>query len=292
LWRNRSSAGSGHVERRTPTGEAQRFRARRRDLGDAQQLASRRDPLGSTRHCIPSEAKPSAVPPPPARRFGGASSADAANPRDRFYTTGFGNASADPLVDRGMASLARTGRPWKWQRSEPIAPSRVISFWASPKSELIPLSSRINSAVNPLLIRCYGGRVSPVRAEFIAGSRRGERGFATISLPRGFCSRRGGRRSAMPSQFENPMMISLFENNNVCHDYFSHSERLRMLIRGGWRVANGEWGRRTDYSPFAIGKAAGTKPAGAGDALGRSAAMPDCPLSSEQGLENAQNDKG
>jgi hypothetical protein len=57
-------------------------------------------------------------------------------------------------------------------------------------------------------------------------------------------------------------------------------------------MANGEWGRRTDYSLFAIGKAAGTKPAGAGDALGRSAAMPDCPLSSEQGLENAQNDKG
>jgi hypothetical protein len=76
------------------------------------------------------------------------------------------------------------------------------------------------------------------------------------------------------SQFENPMMISLFENNKVCHDYFSHSERLRMLIR-------------------AIGKAAGTKPAGAGDALGRSAALrPDCPLSSEQRLENAQNDKG
>ena len=248
--------------------------------------------MGSTRHCIPSEAKPSAVPPPPAGRFGGASSADAANPRDRFYTTGLGNASADPLVDSGMASLARTGRPWKWQRSEPIAPSRVISFWASPKSELIPLSSRINSAVNPLLIRCYGGRVSPVRAEFIAGSRRGERGFATISLPCGFCSSRGGRRSAMPSQFENPMMISLFENNNVCHDCFSHSERLRMLIRGEWRVANGEWGRRTDHSLFAIGKAAGTKPAGAGDALGRSAAMPDCPLSSEQGLENAQNDKG
>src|SRR5271163_4882699 len=44
----------------------------------------------------------SAVPPPPARRFGGASSADAANPRDRFYTTGLGNASADPLVDRGI----------------------------------------------------------------------------------------------------------------------------------------------------------------------------------------------
>ena len=89
-------------------------------------------PLGSTRHCIPSEARPSAVPPPPARRFGGASSADAANPQDRFYTTGLGNASADPLVDRGMASLARTGRPWKWQRSEPIAPSRVISFGRRP----------------------------------------------------------------------------------------------------------------------------------------------------------------
>ena len=110
--------------------------------------------------------------------------------------------------------------------------------------------SRIHSAVNPLLIRCYGGRVSPVRAEFIAGSRRGERGFATISLPCGFCSRRGGRRSAMPSQFENPMMISLFENNNVCHDCFSHSERLRMLIRGGWRVA--EWRMGTPDGLFAI----------------------------------------
>jgi hypothetical protein len=83
--------------------------ARNRHYGDAQQLASRRDPLGTTRHCIPNEAKPSAVPPPPSGRFGGASSADAANPRDRFYTTGFGNASADPLVDRGMPSLARTG---------------------------------------------------------------------------------------------------------------------------------------------------------------------------------------
>ena len=133
-------------------------------------------------------------------------------------------------------------------RSPSPSPSRVISFWASPKSELIPLSSRINSAVNPLLIRCYGGRVSPVRAEFIAGSRRGERGFATISLPRGFCSSRGGRRSAMPSQLENPMMISLFENNNVCHDYFSHSERLRMLIRGGWRMANGDAERTIRYS--------------------------------------------
>ena len=41
------------------------------------------------------------------------------------------------------------------------------------------------------------------------------------------------------------------------------------------------------------GKAAGTKPASAGDALGRSAAArPDCPLPSEQVLENAQNGKG
>ena len=157
-----------------------------------------------------------------------------------------------------MASLARTGsaRGNGNARSPSPSPSRVISFWASPKSELIPLLSRINSAVNPLLnpllIRCYGGRVFPVRAEFIAGSRGGERGFAAISLPRGNCSRRGGSRSAMPSQFENPMMISLFENNKVCHDYFSHSERLRILIRGKWRVANGEWGRRTDHSPFAI----------------------------------------
>ena len=203
-----------------------------RTIGDAQQLASRRD-----HWALPAIAfrvkrsHPRLRRRPPADW--GASSADAANPRDRFYTTGFGNASADPLVDGGMASLARTGsaRGNGNARSPSPSPSRVISFWrqflASPKSELIPLSSRINSAVNPLLIRCYGGRVSPVRAEFIAGSRRGERGFATISLPCGFCSSRGGRRSAMPSQFENPMMISLFENNNVCHDYFSHSERLR-----------------------------------------------------------------
>ena len=78
----------------------------------------------------------------------------------------------------------------------------------------------------------------------------------------------------MPSQFENPMMISLFENNKVCHDYFSHSERLRTLITGEWRVANDEWDaeRTIRHSPFAIGKAAaGTKPAGAGDALDRDA---------------------
>jgi hypothetical protein len=41
------------------------------------------------------------------------------------------------------------------------------------------------------------------------------------------------------------------------------------------------------------GKAARTKPACAGDAIGRSAAArPDCPLPAEQALENAQNGKG
>src|SRR5271168_900481 len=41
------------------------------------------------------------------------------------------------------------------------------------------------------------------------------------------------------------------------------------------------------------GKPAGTKPASASDAIGRSAtARPDCPLPAEQVLENAQNGKG
>ena len=41
------------------------------------------------------------------------------------------------------------------------------------------------------------------------------------------------------------------------------------------------------------GKPAATKPASAGDALGRSAAArPECPLPAEQGLGNAQNGKG
>jgi hypothetical protein len=62
-------------------------------------------------------------------------------------------------------------------------------------------------------------------------------------------------------------------------------------------MASSEWRMGTPNGPFAIRHSlletpAGTKPAGAGDALGRSAMMPDCPLSSEQGLENAQNDKG
>jgi hypothetical protein len=39
--------------------------------------------------------------------------------------------------------------------------------------------------------------------------------------------RRGERRSAMLSWFEN-LVIFLFENIKVCHVAFSHSERLRM----------------------------------------------------------------
>src|ERR1700722_11498714 len=102
-------------------------------LGDAQQLASRRDHWAlSVIAFRVKRSHPRFRRRPPADL---AATADAANPRDRFYTSGFGNASADPLVDRRMASLARTGRPWKWQRSEPIAPSRVISFWASPQSD-------------------------------------------------------------------------------------------------------------------------------------------------------------
>jgi hypothetical protein len=52
-----------------------------------------------------SEAKQFTVPLPPARRFGRASSADAANPEESYCTTGFGNSSVDHLVDRWMASL-------------------------------------------------------------------------------------------------------------------------------------------------------------------------------------------
>jgi len=95
-------------------------------------------------------------------------------------------------------------------------------------AELFPccfaVKSAVNSPVNPLLIRCYGRTSSPVRAEFIAGSLGGERGFSAVSLPRGFRMRRGERRSAMLPQFKNPM-IFLSENNKVCHDYFSRSER-------------------------------------------------------------------
>src|SRR5271163_1476626 len=61
----------------------------------------------------------------------------------------------------------------------------------------------------PLLFRCYGPTSSAVRAEFIAGPLRGERGFSAVPLPRGFQMRRGERRSAMLSQFENPMIFLL-----------------------------------------------------------------------------------
>src|ERR1700690_2181305 len=91
-----------------------------------------------------------------------------------------------------------------------------------PKSELITLLSRINSAVNPLLRRtrfpCSGGihcRFAPRRTRF-------RNHFAAARLL--LASRRAPIDYA--SQFENPMMISLFENNNVRHDYFSHSERV------------------------------------------------------------------
>jgi hypothetical protein len=52
---------------------------------------------------------------------------------------------------------------------------------------IFPLLSRINSAVIPLLIpllfRCYGRTSSAVRAEFIAGSLGGERGFSAVWRP-------------------------------------------------------------------------------------------------------------
>jgi hypothetical protein len=61
----------------------------------------------------------------------------------------------------------------------------------------------------------------------------GERGFSTISHPRGFRMGRGERRSAILSEFEN-LMIFLFENIKVCHNYFSLSEGSSMLMRGDW----------------------------------------------------------
>ena len=61
-------------------------RTRRSSLRRRPTISESTRPLGSTRHCIPSEAKPSAVPPPPARRFGGFSSADAAKSSRPFLT--------------------------------------------------------------------------------------------------------------------------------------------------------------------------------------------------------------
>src|ERR1700675_1408803 len=79
--------------------------------------------------------------------------------------------------------------------------------------------------------------------EFIAGSLGGERGLSPLSLPRGFRTRRGERRSAMLPRFEN-LMIFLFENIEMWHHHFTRSERLR----GEWRVANCEWVRRPEPS--------------------------------------------
>jgi hypothetical protein len=74
------------------------------------------------------------------------------------------------------------------------------------------------------------------------------------------------------AQFENPM-ISLSENIKVGHDYFTRSERLRMLVKR--RMVSSEWrmGRRADLSLFAYQR-------------------PESPLPAEQVLENAQNGKG
>jgi len=48
---------------------------------------------------------------------------------------------------------------------------------------------------------------------------------------------------------------------------------IRYMGRGEWRIANGEWGRRTDHSLFAYQRL-------------------DFPLRATQVLENAQNGKG
>ena len=72
-------------------------------LGGAQKLASRRDRLALP--VIASEAKQSTVPPPAARGFGRASSTNAASPCNHYYATGFGNSSAEHLVDGWIASL-------------------------------------------------------------------------------------------------------------------------------------------------------------------------------------------
>ena len=101
-------------------------------------------------------------------------------------------------------------------------PRRLIGA-PHPTGGIFPLLCRNYSPVIPLLFRCYGRTSSAVRAEFVAGSRGGDRGFSAVSLPRGFRMRRGERRSAMLPQLENPM-IFLFENIKVWHDYFSGSE--------------------------------------------------------------------
>jgi len=93
-------------------------------------------------------------------------------------------------------------------------------------SPVVSNYSPVNPLLIPLPIPCYDRTSSPVPAEFIAGSLGRERGFAAVSLPRGFWMRRGERRSAMLPQFANPM-IFLFENIKVWHYYFSRSRPRR-----------------------------------------------------------------
>src|SRR5271170_2061956 len=73
-------------------------------------------------------------------------------------------------------------------------------------TELIPCSRELipcQVGINSLLRRTS----FPVRAEFIAGSLGGERGFSAIYRSCGFRMHRGERRSARPSQFENLMIL-------------------------------------------------------------------------------------
>jgi hypothetical protein len=78
--------------------------------------------------------------------------------------------------------------------------------------------------------------------EFIAGSLGGERGFSPLSLPRGFRTRRGERRSATLPRFEN-LMIFLFENIEVWHHYFYAFRKVK---------------RRTASSELRMGSPTGT----------------------------------
>jgi hypothetical protein len=73
----------------------------------------------------------------------------------------------------------------------------------------------------------------------------GERGFSAVCHSCGFRMRRGEGRSAMLPQFEN-LMISIFENIKVCHDYFSSSRRIAHVDKR--RMVSSECGRRTDRS--------------------------------------------
>src|SRR5271155_2069265 len=112
----------------------------------------------------------------------------------------------------------------------------------------------------------------------MACSLAGERGFSAVCHSRGFRMRRGEGRSAMLPQFEN-LMISIFENMKVCHDYFSSSRRIVHVDKR--RMVSNE------INNYVLLIVPGTKPAGAGDALGRSASQHTaCPSPTEQVLEN------